>query len=66
MRRQIFGLIIVFLLFGTSLFAADGDLIVNGKVGIGTTPNTALSAAGTVTVDFSSANTGTAANFLQF
>ena len=29
-----------FLLIGVNLFAADGDLIVNGNVGIGTTTNT--------------------------
>jgi hypothetical protein len=34
-------LFIGFLLIGTNLFAADGDLIVNGKLGVGTTAPTA-------------------------
>jgi len=34
MRKRVFVLMIVFLLFGSNLFAADGDLIVNGNVGI--------------------------------
>jgi hypothetical protein len=36
MGKKIFGLIIVLLLCGSNLYAADGDLIVNGKLGIGT------------------------------
>jgi hypothetical protein len=36
MKREISGLIIGLLLAGSNVFAADGDLIVNGKVGIGT------------------------------
>ncbi len=36
MKKKGFGLIIVFLLFGANLFAANGDLIVNGNIGIGT------------------------------
>lgn len=35
MKKKIAGLLIGFLLIGTDLFAADGDLIVNGNVGIG-------------------------------
>jgi hypothetical protein len=37
MKRNILWLFIGFLLIGTNLFAADGDLIVNGKLGVGTT-----------------------------
>ena len=37
MKRKVLVLLAAFLLAGTPLFAADGDLIVNGKVGIGTT-----------------------------
>lgn len=37
MKVRILGLIIMFLLISANLYAADGDLIVNGKVGIGTT-----------------------------
>jgi hypothetical protein len=37
MKKKSLGLIIGFLLIGFNLFAADGDLIVNGNVGIGTT-----------------------------
>ena len=37
MKRKILGLIIGFLFIGINGFAADGDLIVNGNVGIGTT-----------------------------
>lgn len=36
MEKKILGLVIGFLLIGFNLFAADGDLIVNGNVGIGT------------------------------
>jgi hypothetical protein len=36
MRKMVFVLMIFFLLSGANLFAADGDLIVNGNVGIGT------------------------------
>jgi hypothetical protein len=35
MRKMVFVLMVVFLLFGSNLFAADGDLIVSGNVGIG-------------------------------
>jgi hypothetical protein len=35
--KKILGLILVLLLFGADLYAADGDLIVNGNVGVGTT-----------------------------
>lgn len=37
MRKMVIALMIAFLLFGANLFAADGDLIVNGNVGIGDT-----------------------------
>lgn len=37
MKKSILGLILGFLLIGTNGFAADGDLIVNGKIGVGTT-----------------------------
>ncbi len=37
MKKKILGLVIGFMLIGGNLFAADGDLIVNGNVGIGTT-----------------------------
>ncbi len=48
MKRTI-ALIVVFLLIAANLFAADGDLIVNGKVGVGTsTPAQKLSVAGTI------------------
>ena len=36
-QKKILGLMLGFLLIGVNLFAADGDLIVNGNVGIGTT-----------------------------
>jgi hypothetical protein len=37
MKKKILGLVIGFMLVAVNLFAADGDLIVNGNVGIGTT-----------------------------
>ena len=37
MKKKILGVVMGFLLIGINLFAADGDLIVNGNVGIGTT-----------------------------
>ncbi len=37
MKKKTLGLIIGFMLIGANLFAADGDLIVNGNVGIGVT-----------------------------
>ena len=37
MRRKVLGFMLVFLFAGSYLFAADGDLIVNGKVGVGIT-----------------------------
>lgn len=40
MKGRILGLMLGFLFIGANLFAADGDLIVNGNVGIGTTTNT--------------------------
>jgi hypothetical protein len=44
MKKRILGLVIGCLLIGFNGFAADGDLIVNGNVGIGTTtsPNRPL------------------------
>ena len=36
MKRKIVSLAVGFMLIGINLFAADGDLIVNGSVGIGT------------------------------
>ena len=70
MKSKILGLMVGFLLIGFNLFAADGDLIVNGNVGIGTTsPNTkmqvttssgSINAARFTTNDYStSGNTGT-------
>lgn len=40
MKKKIFGIVIGFLLMGVNVFAANGDLYVNGNVGIGTTTNT--------------------------
>ena len=37
MKRTVFTLALLSLCTGLSVFAADGDLIVNGNVGIGTT-----------------------------
>jgi hypothetical protein len=37
MKRKIFMILTCFLLVGTNLCAADGDLIVTGNVGVGTT-----------------------------
>jgi len=37
MKKRILGLVIGLLLIGSNVFAADGDVIVNGNVGIGTT-----------------------------
>jgi len=37
MKKGILGLILGFLLIGMNVFAADGDLIVEGNVGVGTT-----------------------------
>ena len=61
MRTKMLGLVIGLLLIGMNGFAADGDLIVNGKVGIGTTsPSLPLDARGSSNVQghFQS-NTGT-------
>jgi hypothetical protein len=47
MKKQIMGFVLCFLLMGSIALAADGDLIVNGKVGIGTaTPSQALEVNG--------------------
>ena len=47
MKRVVFALTIGFLLISIPSFAADGDLIVNGKVGIGTiSPEAALDVYG--------------------
>jgi hypothetical protein len=49
MKKQIFTLIMGLLLIGAPAFAADGDFIVNGKVGIGTaTPSNKLCVAGVI------------------
>jgi hypothetical protein len=40
MRKSLLILILVSLFITTDLFAADGDLIVNGKMGIGKSPDT--------------------------
>lgn len=37
MKKRVIILVVGFLFIGFNLFAADGDLIVNGKVGVGTT-----------------------------
>jgi hypothetical protein len=37
MEKRIIGMILCFLLMGSVSFAADGDLIVNGNLGVGTT-----------------------------
>jgi hypothetical protein len=37
MKKKVLGLIVGFLFIGINGFAADGDLIVNGNLGIGTT-----------------------------
>lgn len=37
MKKKIMGLVIGIMLIGVNTFAADGDLIVNGNVGVGTT-----------------------------
>lgn len=42
-------MVISFLLIGTNVFAADADLIVNGKVGVGTaTPTSKMTVNGTI------------------
>lgn len=49
MIRKSFGLVIVFLLIAANAYAADGDLIVNGNLGVGTTtPTQRLDVAGYV------------------
>jgi hypothetical protein len=40
MKGRVLGCILGFLLIGTNLFAADGDLIVNNKLGVGNTSPT--------------------------
>lgn len=50
MKKWILILVTGLLLIGVNVFAADGDLIVNGKIGIGTTnPITTLDARNNVT-----------------
>jgi hypothetical protein len=48
MKKIVLGLVAGLVLIGSNVFAADGDLIVNGKVGIGTTtsPGAKLHVAG--------------------
>ena len=65
MGSKILGLMVGFLLIGFNLFAADGDLIVNGNVGIGTTnPGAKLHVARTganstgILIDASGADAG--------
>lgn len=49
MKKKTFGLIIIFLLFAFNLYAANGDLIVSGNVGIGTTtPGYTLDVTGNI------------------
>lgn len=44
-------LVAAFLLAGTTIYAASGDLIVNGKIGVGTTtPGTKVDVVGDVQV----------------
>lgn len=56
MKKVILGLLIAFTFVTSSLFAADGDLIVNGNVGVGTTtPAMKLDVNGGIRVGTSSA-----------
>lgn len=48
MNKRIFVLMIVCLLFGSNLYAANGDLIVNNNIGVGTTPAYKLDVSGDV------------------
>lgn len=49
MKKKTLILMLGFLLIGINLYAADGDLIVEGNVGIGTTaPNTKVDIAGDI------------------
>lgn len=61
MKRKMLGLIIGFLLIGFNVCAADGDLIVNGMVGVGTSsPATKLDVSGTIrSTGFSTPTGGT-------
>jgi hypothetical protein len=70
MKKNILGLVMGFLMIGMNGFAADnGDLIVNGKVGIGTiNPSTIIdvqaTAAGNSTIQISNLTSGSPAQAL--
>ena len=50
--KKILVLVAGLLLFGLSVYAADGDLIVNGNLGVGTsTPQAKLHVAGSIKAD---------------
>ena len=59
MKKLIWATAIILLLAGSQAFAADGDLIVNGKVGVGTaTPQEKLEVKGTIKITNPSGGTG--------
>lgn len=54
--KKILGLIAGYLLFGFSCYAAEGDLIVNGNVGVGTkTPEARLEVNGNIIINVNGA-----------